>query len=62
MGLDAQVQGHFHHLLTLKEIEGRTYLAEMTQPLQAQRLSLSCMLYFKAVKGVCLYSNVCGGT
>lgn len=38
MGLDAQVQGHFHHLLTLKEIEGRTYLAEMTQPLQAQSL------------------------
>lgn len=62
MGLDAWIQGHFHHLLTLKEIEGKKYLTEMTQPLQAQCLSLSCMLYFKAVKGICLYSNVYGST
>ena len=30
MGLDARVQGHFHHLLTLKEVEGKKYLTEMT--------------------------------
>lgn len=62
MDLDAWVQGCSPHLLTLKEMEGQKYLPEMTQPLQAQPLSLSCMLYFKAVEGICLYSNVYGGT
>lgn len=62
MCLGAWVQGHFHHLGTLKETEGRTYLADMTQPLQAERLSLSWILYFKAAKGSCLHSNGYGGT
>lgn len=62
VGLGARVQGHFHHLLTLKGTEGKKYLTEMTQPLPAQPLSLSCVLYFKAMKGICLYSNVYRGT
>lgn len=62
MGLDSGVRGHFHHLLTSKGIEGKTHLTEMMQPVQAQRLHLSCMLYFKAVKGIYLDSSVCGGT
>lgn len=62
MGLDSGVQGHFHHLLTLKETEGKTRLTGMTQPVQAQRLLLSRVLHFKAMKGICLYSSVCGDT